>query len=418
MYLCLFEDDAVGHLRPLTDTRPVYDLRMGGRTIAQQTVAAFGADHLLLHARPALAQIAGRNGKALVNRIPGALGVLFVNGRAVFRPGSEAVREILAVADGSNDPVAFESAGDTAGELVAVWMPDASGVRLDVDGLDLGSFDAPPTRPLPGVTLISRLWHLLDGMGDSIAEDFRDRSKGYNILERPGATIGEGVILVNGEAVIVASGAEIRAGAIINAAAGPVVIDEGATVFERAVITGPAWIGRGTQVKVGANLQNVTIGPRCKVAGEVHDTIVHSYSNKAHDGYLGSSYLGTWCNLGAATNNSNMKNDYGSVRLYNMHLGAEEDTGRQFVGLFMGDHSKSGIGTTFNTGTVVGVNCNLYGAGFHTRFVPSFSWGGSETYTRYRIDKALEVAERVMRRRDVEMDEADREMLRSVFDSQ
>jgi UDP-N-acetylglucosamine diphosphorylase/glucosamine-1-phosphate N-acetyltransferase len=411
MYLCLFEDEVVANLRPLTDTRPVYDLRIGGRTIAQQTARVLGADHLLLHARPSLAEIAARNADALVNRIPGSLGVLFVNGRAVFRPGSEAVKGILD-AVGSDETAGFESDG----QLVAAWVPDASRIELGVDALDLDSFGAPQLRQLDGVRIISRLWHLLGGISECIADEFDDFARGYNIFERPGASIHDSVVLVNGEAVIVAKGAEVRAGAIINASDGPVIIDEGATIFERAVITGPAYVGRGSYVKIGANLEHVTIGPRCKVAGEIHDTIVHSYSNKAHDGYLGSSCIGSWCNLGAATNNSNMKNDYGSVRLFNMHAGTEEDTGSQFIGLFMGDHSKSGIGTTFNTGTVVGVNCNLYGAGFHARYVPSFCWGSPDEYSVYRIDKALEVAERVMRRRDVAMVGADREVLRDVYE--
>jgi UDP-N-acetylglucosamine diphosphorylase/glucosamine-1-phosphate N-acetyltransferase len=167
-------------------------------------------------------------------------------------------------------------------------------------------------------------------------------------------------------------------------------------------------------VKAAGRVEASAVGTWSKVGGEVHESVVHSFSNKAHDGYLGNSYLGRWCNLGADTNTSNLKNDYGEVTVYDAVVGDFVPTGRQFVGLFMGDHAKCSINTMFNTGTVVGVFCNLFGSGFPPRHVPSFSWGGAEGLVPYRIEKALRVAEAVMARRGVPLTEADRALLAAI----
>jgi UDP-N-acetylglucosamine diphosphorylase/glucosamine-1-phosphate N-acetyltransferase len=203
---------------------------------------------------------------------------------------------------------------------------------------------------------------------------------------------------------------------VLDASGGPIHLDDGATVMAQAVLRGPAYVGPKAQIKVGANVTGSAIGFWCKLGGEVHDSVLHSLTNKAHAGFLGHSYLGRWCNLGADTNTSNLKNDYGEVTLYDTETGAFEPTGRQFVGVVMGDHSKCGINTMFDTGTIVGVSCNLFGAGFPARHVPSFSWGGPESFTTYRLDKALQVADTVMRRRDRHLTDADRENLEAIFE--
>jgi UDP-N-acetylglucosamine diphosphorylase/glucosamine-1-phosphate N-acetyltransferase len=159
-----------------------------------------------------------------------------------------------------------------------------------------------------------------------------------------------------------------------------------------------------------------TVGPECRVGGEVNNSVMMGYSNKGHDGFLGNSVLGEWCNLGADTNNSNLKNNYDEVRLWNYSEQRFAKTGLQFCGLIMGDHSKSGINTMFNTGTVVGVSSNVFGSGFPRNFIPSFSWGGAAGFTEYKLDKALETASRVMERRSIEMSEVEVAILSSVFD--
>ncbi len=416
MYLCLFEDDQIDHLRPLVDTRPVYDLRIGGRRIGEQTARAFDSGNVLLHCRAELADTLVQSDRGPVNHVPGALGVLFVNGRAVFTPGDGTVLAEIQAASKTSTAQIFKQGGD----VVAAWLPNGSTINLAAGPLTAEAFSsAAPgaaTTTVSGVPMVSRMWHLLEHIDASIKLLFRDRSHGYNILERTGAIVHPSAVLENGERILIADGAIVKPGAILDAAHGPIIIDEGAVVSERALIVGPAYVGRGSQVKVGANLRMVAMGPRCKVGGEVHDAIFQAFSNKAHDGFLGNAFIGSWCNLGAATNNSNLKNDYGSVNLMNLPSGRYEDTGQQFVGLFMADHSKCSIGTTFNTGTVVGVGCNLFGSGFHPRYVPAFCWGSPERYATYRFEKAMSVAERVYQRRDRNLSDADRALLQEVFD--
>ena len=170
-------------------------------------------------------------------------------------------------------------------------------------------------------------------------------------------------------------------------------------------------------MKLGAKIYGpTTVGPHSKVGGEVNNSVLFGYSNKGHDGFLGNSVLGEWCNLGADTNNSNLKNNYAEVRLWNYNTEGFSKTGLQFCGLMMGDHSKCGINTMFNTGTVVGVSANIYGSGFPRNFIPSFSWGGNSGFTTYLTKKAFEVAKVVMSRRDIEFTEKDAEILEHVFE--
>ena len=412
MYLCLFEDAQVPHLLPLVYTRPVYDLRLGIRTLLETAREAFEGPSLLLHARRYLADVAAQEHDALVNRIPDGLDVLFLNGRYVAEAGP--VLERLRQAARPGEPGRLFLQND---DVVAAWVPGATSRLVEADALAPDVFGHLAEERLEGARLVGRLWHLLDELRPALARDFKARTKGYNIYERPGADVQAGALLVRGEQVYLAEGASVRPGAILNAEAGPIYVGEGAVVMEGAVVRGPAFVGRGAQVKIGASVEGSAIGPWSKVGGEVHDAVLHSYANKGHAGFLGHAYLGRWCNLGADTNTSNLKNDYGPVTLYDAAEGDFVRTDRQFLGLFMGDHAKCGINAMFNTGTVVGVSCNLYGAGFPPRHVPSFSWGGPQDGLRtYRLEKALRVAEAVMARRGVAFTAVDREMLTSVFE--
>jgi len=265
---------------------------------------------------------------------------------------------------------------------------------------------------------MSRIWQLLDGLSDNISILFAIRSRGFNVYERPNVDLSSSAILVKEEHIIIEPRAVIGEAVVLDATKGPIIIQSDVVVEHRSVIIGPTYIGHGSVVKVGSNIRNSAIGPVSKVAGEVHTSVLHSHSNKAHDGFLGHSILGEWCNLGAATNNSNLKNDYGVVTLYNESLNNFESTGRQFMGLVMGDHSKSGIATMFNTGTVVGVSCNVFGNGYQPRFIPSFSWGGQQDgFSEYRLDKAVAVARAVARRRAVELSDAELELLQYVSET-
>jgi UDP-N-acetylglucosamine diphosphorylase / glucose-1-phosphate thymidylyltransferase / UDP-N-acetylgalactosamine diphosphorylase / glucosamine-1-phosphate N-acetyltransferase / galactosamine-1-phosphate N-acetyltransferase len=216
--------------------------------------------------------------------------------------------------------------------------------------------------------------------------------------------------------IFIEPGANIKA-AILNAEQGPIYIGRNAMIQEGASIQGPFAIEEGSVIAQNAKIRmNTTVGPFSKVGGEVSGSVLFGYSNKGHDGYLGNSVVGEWCNLGANTNNSNLKNDHSVVKLHSYVSNSLESTGLTFCGLFMGDYSKAGISTMFNTGTVVGVNVNVFGAGFQPKHIPSFSWGGNaDGFIPYRLDKALDVARDTVSRRGLHFEDTEENMLKEVF---
>jgi UDP-N-acetylglucosamine diphosphorylase/glucosamine-1-phosphate N-acetyltransferase len=418
MHLCLFEDDHVPALRPLVETRAAYDLRLGGRTVLETAHDAFDPTGLVLHARPLVAEVTRRDHpSAAVNTLPDGADVLFLNGRFVVENGA-AQEQIAHLPEAEAGRALVQD-----DILVAAWVPDAA-THLPEDvlhrrALPADAFSGLPVTELDDATLLRRPWHLLDTLRPALERDVEarfDHPSSVPLVERPHASVHDGVTGVHAERIHVGADATIKPGTILNAEAGPIYVGPEATVHEQAVVHGPCVIGPKTHVKIGADVDGTATGTWCKIAGEVHDAILQGFSNKSHPGFLGHAVLGRWCNLGADTNNSNLKNDYGEISAY---APAEErfvDTDRQFAGLFMGDHSKCGINTMFNTGTVVGTNCNLFGGDFPPRYVPPFSWGGASGLATYRLDKACEVAERVMARRDTAFTEADRSLLATLFE--
>ncbi|MEX2379786.1 MAG: glucose-1-phosphate thymidylyltransferase, partial [Vicingaceae bacterium] len=205
--------------------------------------------------------------------------------------------------------------------------------------------------------------------------------------------------------------------AILNSTTASIYVGKNAEIMEGSVVRGGLALCESATLKLSAKIYGATtIGPHSKVGGEVNNSVIFGYSNKGHDGFLGNSVLGEWCNLGADTNVSNLKNNYASIKLWNYEKGGFKDSGRQFCGMMMGDHSKSGINTMFNTATVVGVSANVYGGGFPRFFIPSYAWGGAEKWMTFRFEKAMEVAEKMMERRNIPLDDADRSILKSVFE--
>ena len=406
-HLCLFEDPTVRHLLPLAATRAAGDLRIGIQTLAERQRRAFAFEQLAFHTRATVAAVTARaHPQALVNALPAQTdGVLFVNQRWLVEE-DEVLDRVRAAASPGEPARAFRQA-DT---LVAAWHPHPPADLLAADSLDASAFGDLSEEQIDGATLIDRLWHLLDDVPERIAADF----EALGLTGHDGTAVHPSATLVNPERIYLAPGATVRPGAILNAEAGPIFLAEHAVVEEGAIGIGPLYLGPHARIKMAGRVDGSAVGIHSKVGGEVHASIVHSYSSKAHDGYLGNSYLGRWCNLGADTNTSNLKNDYGHVTMYDPVADDFVGTERQFLGLVMGDHSKCSINTMFNTGTVVGVFCNLFGAGFPPRRVPDFSWGGAEGFADYRIEKALRVAEAVMARRDVPLTDADRELLTTI----
>jgi len=417
MWICLFEDEHVSGLRPLVESRAAYDLRLGGRTIAETVRDVFAPDALCLHARPLVAGVTARRHESPVNAMPDGSDVLFVNGRFVADGGQ--AQDQLQRAPQQDEARAFMQ-DDT---LVGAWMPDASaslpGDLFDRSALTADAFADLPTTAFDDATLVGRPWHLLDTLRAALVRDIAAHTETPptgSLADRPHAAVHESVTSVHDARIHVGEGATIRPGALLNADEGPICVGPNAVIHERAVVRGPCYIGPKTHVKTGADVENAATGTWCKIGGEVHDSILQGFSNKSHPGFLGHAVLGCWCNLGADTNASNLRNDYGEVSAYAPDEERFVDTGRQFAGLFMGDHSKCGINTMLNTGTVIGTNCNLYGGDFPPRYVPPFSWGGAAGLTEYRLGKACTVAEHVMARRDTAFTKADRTLLETLFE--
>ncbi|MEE9349672.1 MAG: GlmU family protein [Flavobacteriaceae bacterium] len=233
---------------------------------------------------------------------------------------------------------------------------------------------------------------------------------------RESEEISDTVNCINKEHIFLEKGAKVEF-ATLNASKGPIYIGENAEIMEGALVRGSFALGDNSILKMGAKIYGATtIGPYCKVGGEVNNTVFFGYGNKSHDGYLGNSVIGEWCNLGADTNNSNLKNNYAEVKLWSYETERFAKTGLQFCGLMFGDHSKCGINTMFNTGTVVGVSANIFGSNFPRNFIPSFSWGGHSGFTTYKMNKVAEVTKVVMQRKELEFDEKEQVILTHVFD--
>ena len=258
---------------------------------------------------------------------------------------------------------------------------------------------------------IVHTWDIFSKNGEAIQEDFDLLTNGRRSQSIPASNN-----IIAPENIFIEEGAKLEF-ATLNASGGPIYIGKNSEIMEGSIIRGPFALCEGAGVKLGAKIYGpTTVGPHSKVGGEVNNSVIFGYSNKGHDGFLGNSVLGEWCNLGADTNTSNLKNNYAEVRLWDYQTEGFARTGLQFCGLMMGDHSKCGINTMFNTGTVVGVSANIFGSGFPRNFVPSFSWGGSGGFTTYLTKKAFEVAEVVMSRRKMDFTDQDKAILEHVFE--
>lgn len=259
---------------------------------------------------------------------------------------------------------------------------------------------------------ISNTWDIFRLNGEAIERDFKLLTCG-----RKSQPIPDSVFCVNKENIFLEEGAQVVL-ASLNASAGPIYIGKSAEIMEACAVRGPFALCDQSTLKMGAKIYGpTTIGPHSKVGGEVNNSVIFGYSNKAHDGFLGNSVIGEWCNLGADTNNSNLKNNYAEVRIWNYETESFARTGLQFCGLMMGDHSKCGINTMFNTGTVVGVSANIFGSGFPRNIIPSFSWGGAGGMTTFKTDKAFEVAREVMKRRNLEFTIQDEKIMEHIFET-
>ncbi|MFD2523612.1 putative sugar nucleotidyl transferase [Emticicia soli] len=385
-----FDDDQIrNQLKPFTFTKPVAGIRCGILTIGEKWKKVLGTEVSYLtenYLQEKFKQINTNDN-------------LYINGGVC--PNATLVAEIKQL--GNEERLVI---GDTV-----LAIKTSQTLSFPIDYSQFSAKELGGNRP----TVIQNLPDIYLKNGEQIKADFALITKG----RQSQAITDQFTRVYNPENVFVEEGASIKA-AIINAENGPVYIGKNATIQEGAIIIGPFSADEGSIVAWGSKMRaNTTLGPFCRAGGEVGNSILSAYSNKAHDGFLGNSVIGEWCNLGANTNNSNLKNDYSEVKLYSYATRQLEKSGELFCGLFMGDYTKAGISTMFNTGTVAGVCANIFGAGFQAKHVPSFSWGGTDTgYEPYRFDKATQVINETMKRREKQLSEADLQILRYIHETE
>jgi len=388
MNYILFDSEIRYQLLPFTHTRPVADIRCGVKTIRsrwehyiKQPTGTLTVDYL----QP-LFPLNGGSDNVFINGSVFATQELF---EAIneLQPQEQLVQGDLIIASRVTDAVV------SFGKNIQVNTNLADKVYNGE------------------VTQLQHVWDIFSYNAKAIQIDYDLLTEG-----KTSQPIPEGVLVTGKEQLFIEEGAEISAGCIINASTGPVYIGKNAKLLEGCMLRGPIAICKDAIVKMGAKIySDTTIGPGCKVGGEVSNVVFFANSNKGHDGYLGNSVIGEWCNLGADTNCSNLKNNYGSVKIWDERNFKSVQTGLTFCGLIMGDHSKCGINTMFNTGTVVGVSANIYGGGFPEKFVPSFAWGGSEGMTTYKLERAMETAIRMMERRGKSLSADEIKMYEHIF---
>jgi UDP-N-acetylglucosamine diphosphorylase/glucosamine-1-phosphate N-acetyltransferase len=383
MNYILFDGDVRKSLLPFTYTKPVADIRVGILTIREKWEMYLGLTTTTI------------TEEYLEEKYPMVELEENILINASFCPTKSLVEKVKNL---SKNQAIFK------GEDVIAFFTSDSQEEINFDDYTQIEFDE-------DILQIKNTWDIFSLNDKAIQQDFDLITEGR--ISQP---IPEGTQFLNKENIFIEEGAEITF-ATLNATDGPIYIGNDAVIMEGSVVRGPFAMCEHSVLKMGSKIYGATtLGPYCKVGGEVSNSVLFGYSSKGHEGYLGNSVLGEWCNLGADTNNSNLKNNYAEVKLWDYETGRFAKTGLQFCGLMMGDHSKCGINTMFNTGTVVGVSVNIFGSGFPRNFIPSFSWGGASGYTEYKTDKVFEVANIVMKRKNIVFDEVEQRILENVFE--
>ena len=383
MNYILFDGPSRNNLLPFTFTRPVADIRVGILTIREKwefylkTTTTTVTEDYLSDKYPMVEM----DENVMVN--------------ASYLPNLELVEMIR---DLKANQAIFKDE-----DVIAFFTKEAQ------DDIDFRDYEA--IEFAEDIIKIENTWDIFSKNGEAIQEDFTLITK-----EKISQSIPASNNIIAPQNIFIEEGAKLEF-TTLNASKGPIYIGKNAEIMEGAIIRGPLALCENAVVKLGAKIYGpTTLGLSSKVGGEINNSVIFDNSNKGHDGFLGNSVVGEWCNLGADTNNSNLKNNYAEVRLWDYQTEGFAKTGLQFCGLMMGDHSKCGINTMFNTGTVIGVSANVFGSGFPRNFVPSFSWGGNSGFTTYLTKKAFEVAGVVMARRKIEFSDQDKAILEHVFE--
>ena len=383
MNYILFDGTVRTALLPFTFTRPVADIRIGILTIREKWEKYLGSTTTTL------------TEEYLSEKYPMVELEENVMINASFLP-NEILSEMISNLE-------FNQAVFKGDEVIAFFTKDSQ-EEVDFDSYEIIEFEG-------DCLTVENTWDIFAKNDAAIREDFELLTN-----DRISQTIPKSVNRIAPENIFIEEGAKLEF-VTLNASTGPIYIGKNAEIMEGSVIRGPFALCESGRVKLASKVYGATtVGPHSVIGGEVNNSVLFSYSNKGHDGFLGNSVLGEWCNIGADSNNSNLKNNYEEVKLWSYETENFAKTGLQFCGLMMGDHSKCGINTMFNTGTVVGVSTNIFGAGFPRNFVPSFSWGGAAGFSTYITKKAFETARIVMSRRNVDFDEKEAQILEHVFE--
>ncbi len=383
MNYILFDGTVRNALLPFTFTRPVADIRIGILTIREKWEKYLGYTTTTL------------TEEYLMEKYPMVEMEENIMINASFLPNPILIDMVQNL--NPKEAILF-------GEEIIAFHTNDTQEDIDFDEYELIQYEGDVLR-------IENTWDIFAKNDAAIREDFDLLTE-----DRFSQPIPKSVNVIAPENIFIEEGAKLEF-VTLNASTGPIYIGKNAEIMEGSVIRGPFALCEEAQVKLATKVYGATtVGPHCRIGGEVNNSVLFGYSNKGHDGFLGNSVLGEWCNIGADSNNSNLKNNYEEVRLWSYETEGFARTGLQFCGLMMGDHSKCGINTMFNTGTVVGVSANIFGSGFPRNFVPSFSWGGASGFTTYITKKAFETAKIVMSRRHIEFTKQDAKILEYVFE--
>ena len=383
MNYILFDGTVRNALLPFTFTRPVADILVGILTIREKWENYLGTTTTTV------------TEEYLTEKYPMVEMEQNVMINASFLPNPVLVEMIQNL--NPNEAIILDE------EIIAFYTTDTQ-EEINFDEYELIDFEGDFLR-------IENTWDIFSKNDAAIREDFD-----FITEDRTSQPIPKSVNVISPENIFIEEGAKLEY-VTLNASTGPIYIGKNAEIMEGSVIRGPFALCESGRVKLATKVYGATtVGPHSVIGGEVNNSVLFGYSNKGHDGFLGNSVLGEWCNIGADSNNSNLKNNYEEVRLWSYETEGFAKTGLQFCGLMMGDHSKCGINTMFNTGTVIGVSTNIFGAGFPRNFVPSFSWGGAAGFSTYLTSKAFQTAKIVMARRNVEFSEEDAKILEYVFE--
>ena len=383
MNYILFDGPSRNALLPFTFTRPVADIRIGILTIREKWEKYLGSTTTTL------------TEEYLSEKFPMVELEENVMINASYLPNPILVELISNL---ERNQAVFK------GDEVIAFYTQESQEEVDFDTYEIINFNG-------DCLTVEHTWDIFAKNDAALRQDFELLTE-----DRISQPIPKSVNVISPSSIFIEEGAKLEF-VTLNASTGPIYIGKNSEIMEGSVIRGPFALCEEAQVKLATKVYGATtVGPHCRIGGEVNNSVLFGYSNKGHDGFLGNSVLGEWCNIGADSNNSNLKNNYEEVKLWSYETENFAKTGLQFCGLMMGDHSKCGINTMFNTGTVVGVSANIFGSGFPRNFVPSFSWGGASGFVTYLTKKAFEVAKIVMDRRHVEFTEQDKAILEHVFE--